>query len=466
MSKANSVRDFVENVRAGSIRVEDFVAKFIEEAKSINDSYHYFSVFCEELALETAKELDKKIARSEAKGSLLGVPVSVKDCLWVKNVESASSSAILKGFKPFSHSEAVRRAVAEGAVPIGKTVQDEFGLGSFCVNVGRGFSIPKNPFDDEYCCGGSSGGAAGFARKISFPHVAISESTGGSIVNPASFCGVAGFCPSYGRISRYGLIDYANSLDKIGAIGKKIDDADLLVRAMTGKDVRDNTSVNFSDESCGVKTIGIVRQAFDLCEAQVKSEIMKAVDALPFEKKFVDLPVSFKFGISAYYVLASSEASTNLAKYSGMRYGASLPLEGDFNKYFTGVRSEFFGDEAKRRIVIGTFARMAGFRDAFYLRAAKVRTLIVNEFRQAFEGVDAIVYPTMPITAPRFDKISRLSPLEHYRMDVLTIPPNLAGLPHATVPVDLVNDLPVGLLAIGPLFNDSAVVEVCKHAER
>jgi len=463
-----SVIKFVKSVKEGSIDVVKNAEKAVLESKKINSEYNYFNAF-DETALAQAMIVDKKVRKGIA-GKLAGVIISVKDCICVKGVESTAGSAVLKGYRPLFDAAAVEKCRAEDAIIIGKTAQDEFGFGGFNVNIGNGFKIPLNPLDKSRSCGGSSGGAAGITQKASFPHLAIAESTGGSIVNPAAFCGVVGLCPTYGRVSRYGLIDYANSLDKIGTMAKSCADAGLLLSVISGHDEKDSTSSNnklqyfeFKNSVKGMK-IGIVKEAFG---EGVDSRIVDRVsDAIrKFEDKgaetvSVSLPTTFKYGIPTYYILAMCEASTNLAKYCGMRYGAHSELKGMFNQYFSAVRTKNFGAEAKRRILLGTFARMAGYRDAYYIKAAQARTRIIEEYKQAFKQCDVLAAPTMPILPPTFEEISKLTPLQNYMADILTVGPNLAGLPHLSLPCGKINDFSAGLQLIGNHFEELELLEV------
>src|SRR3990167_5356902 len=242
-----NIKEFVEKIKNGEINIVEHTEKVMEECKKINKEYNYFNIISEDLALSQAKEIQKQIKNND-KGiknkKLLGVAVSVKDAICVKNVESTAGSRILKGYKPLFDATVVKKAKEAGAIIIGKTAQDEFGFGSFSVNAGLGFNVPKNPFDKTRACGGSSGGAGGITQKASFPHIALGESTGGSIACPASFCGVFGLCPTYGRVSRYGLMDYANSLDKIGPLGKSAYDAALLLETISGFDNNESTTIN------------------------------------------------------------------------------------------------------------------------------------------------------------------------------------------------------------------------------
>jgi aspartyl-tRNA(Asn)/glutamyl-tRNA(Gln) amidotransferase subunit A len=366
----------------------------------------------------------------------------------------------------------VGKLKAEGGIVIGKTNQDEFGFGTFSTN--SGFGIPRNPLDPSRSCGGSSGGAAGLAAALELPHVALGESTGGSISCPASFCGVVGLTPTYGLVSRYGLIDYANSLDKIGPIGKTVDDVALMLSVIAGHDPQDSTSVQKPREGYagggekGKMRIGIPKEYFQNVDEKVTKEVWNGIvrlESLGHRYEEMSLPMT-EHAVAAYYIIATAEASTNLAKFAGMRYGASEPLRGEFNDYFSGVRTTYFGKEAKRRILLGTYTRMAGYRDKYYLKAMKVRTLIIREFRKAFKTYDALVTPTMPVVAPKFSDIEKLSPLDCYLMDILTVGPNLAGIPMLSVPCGSAAGMPVGMHIIGDHLQEKKILRLGREAER
>lgn len=463
------IKEFLVEVKSGSLDIVEHTEKTLDEIERLNKEYHYLNTISREAALEQAKKLKNKPS-----GKLAGLSISIKDSICVKGVESTAGSMMLKGYKPLFHATAVERALKEGAIPLGKTSQDEFGFGGFATNVGNGFEIPLNPFDKKRCTGGSSGGAAGLAQKVPL-HVALGESTGGSIVNPASFCSVFGLAPTYGRVSRYGLIDYGNSLDKVGPVARDVYGAALLLEVMSGLDKKDCTSADHPVPSFtssltksvrGLK-IGLVKEAFGPgIDKEVEEKVRDAaakLESAGAKIEEISLPLSVKYGIPTYYLLATSEASTNLAKLCGMRYGLQEELKGDFNEYFTSVRSHGFGREAKRRIMLGSFARMSGFRDAYYLKATKVRTKIIEEYKRAFGKVDLLLSPTVPILPPRFEDIKKLSIVQNYMIDVLTVGPNLAGLPHANVPVGFVNDLPVGAMFIADHFNEELLFQVGKE---
>ncbi|HLD59112.1 MAG TPA: amidase family protein [archaeon] len=452
--KAQQVQEFTAHARAGSINIEENIHRVFEAIEKSGD-YNFFNAIAKEQAIAKARELNAEAKRGNAKGKLFGLPVSVKDCICVKGVESRAGSRILEGYSPTFDATAIEKAKNQGAIIIGKTSQDEFGFGTFSANIGLGFKRPKNPFDLERSCGGSSGGSAGITALAEFAHASIAESTGGSIACPASFCGIAGFTPTYGRVSRYGLIDYANSLDKIGSMGKTVSEAGLLLEAISGFDRKESTSLDEKlafEKKQSVKgmKIGIVKEFFGEGINQDVSKIVwnaiKKLEKAGAKIKEISLPLNAKFAVSAYYLIAMAESSTNLAKYCGMRYGMHENLSGGFNEYFSKVRSNNFGEEAKRRILLGTFARMSGFRDAYYLRAMKARTKMINEFKIAFKEFDVLANPTMPVIAPKFSEIEKLSPIEQYAMDLCTVPANLAGLPHLSVNAGSSSGMPVGIM--------------------
>ncbi len=464
------MKDFLLEVKSGSLDIVEHTHKVLDQAKKLNDEFNYLNVIGEELALEQAKKVKQKPS-----GKLAGLPLSVKDSICVKGVESSAGSKMLKGYHPLFHATAVERAIKEGAIVIGKTSQDEFGFGGFSTNVGLGFKVPLNPFDKLRATGGSSGGAAGLAQKL--PHLAFGESTGGSIVNPASFCSVFGFTPTYGRVSRYGLMDYGNSLDKLGPLSKDLYSLALGMEVIAGVDEKDSTSLDVPKENYtsylekdirGLK-VGVIKESFGEGVApEVEKEVRVGLEKLERQGAIVQevsLPLSVKYGIPTYYLLATSEASSNLAKLCGMRYGFEEELKGDFNEYFTKVRSDGFGKESKRRIMLGTFARMSGFRDAFYLKALKVRTKIIEEYKRAFKDVDVLASPTVPILPPKFEEISKLSIVQNYMIDVLTVGPNLAGLPHVSVPVGFSKGLPVGLMLIADHLKEGVLFQTAKEFE-
>ena len=448
----------------------------LDEAERANGRYRYFVALDREGALAQAKSVDQKIRQKQPLGPLAGVPVSVKDAICVKGVESRAGSAILNTYVPPFDATAVARIRSAGGIIIGKTSQDEFGFGTFGMNAGIGFEAARNPVDDAHVCGGSSSGCGGFTALTKHSHVSLAESTGGSISAPAAFCGVVGLTPTYGRVSRYGLMDYASSLDKIGSMGKSLDDSARLLSVISGRDPLEGTSadepVDFFplDESHAPLRVGIVTDLLgEGIEGAVVSEVKKAARAL--EKKGaqlsdVSLPKNRRFGVAAYYVTAMAEASTNLAKFCGLRYGATQELAGSFNSFFSSVRSANFGAEAKRRVLLGTFVRMAGYRDAFYVRALKARQVLIEEFRSVFSDVDVLLHPAMPVRAPRFSEAAELSPAQTYALDSCTVPANFAGLPHASIPISgWSSELPIGIGLTAGHFNEKTLLAAARLVE-
>lgn len=424
-----SVRQFLEESRDGNINYTDFLAKLKQELQRLK-KYNFF---------QCISDLKGVVATH----SLFDLPISVKDNICTKGLQSSAGSKILEGYVPPFDATCISRVKDESGLIIGKTNQDEFGFGTFSVN--SAYGVPKNPLDITRTCGGSSGGAAGLTATLQMPHIALAESTGGSISCPAAFCNVVGLTPTYGLVSRYGLIDYANSLDKIGPIGKSVHDVALLLSIIAGHDKNDSTSIKIQGQDYtkhlgkndlkGTK-IAVPKEYFRNIDKKVEKAVWRAInklESLGATYKEISLPHT-KYALSSYYIIATSEASTNLARYCGLRYGLHMEMKGNFNEYFSDVRSAGFGDEAKRRIILGTFARMSGYRRAYYLKAMKVRTLIVNEYKSAFKKFDIIAAPTMPILPPKFSKIKKLKPAEVYQMDVLTVPPNLAGIPMISLP--------------------------------
>jgi len=393
--------------------------------------------------------------------------------LCTKGLKTTAGSRILENYTPSFDATAVARLKEKGFAVVGKAAMDEFGFGTFSVNT---FKVPKNPIDVLRSCGGSSGGPAAIVAASKHIMFALATSTGGSISCPAAFCGVVGLTPTYGAVSRYGLIDYANSLDKVGVISKTVRDAAKVLSIIAGSDEKDSTSLKVEKQDytkfCGKDIkglkIGVPKEYFEGVDKAVKENVEAAIEKLRklgAKVERISLPLT-KYALAAYYIIAMSEASTNLAKYCGLRYGSALDLKGNFNEYFSEVREQFFGKEAKRRVLLGTFVRMAGYREQYYLKALKVRRMIIDEFEKAFENYDVIAAPTMPIIAPKFSEIEKLTPAQQYAMDILTVTPNLAGLPHISVPCGFVGKMPVGLHLIGGHLQEGKIIQVADMYER
>ncbi len=392
---------------------------------------------------------------------------SAKDNLCARDFQARAGSRILQGYRPPFDATPIRRLREKGGLLLGKTNMDEFGFGTFSTN--SAYGVPKNPFDLERSCGGSSGGAAAAACLIP-GHLALGVSTGGSISCPASFCGVVGLTPTYGRVSRWGLIDYGNSLDKVGILSRTARDLERYLPIIAGPDPKDPTSQVQPDLDLRgeVKSAAVPKEALTGLSPEVAAafdETVKELRRNGVTIHQVAMP-SLRFAISAYYILATSEASTNLARYCGMRFGAmNEEFDQGFNDYFSETRSEDFGTEAKRRILLGTFSRLVGFRNRYYVKALQVRQLIIQEYRKVFAENDVVLTPTMPFVAPRFDEIARMRPLEMYQADFLTVPPNLAGLPHVSLPCGYAGGMPIGLQAVAPHWKEGMLISLARSWE-
>ena len=432
--------------------------KFLEDLEENNNE------------LEFMREIEKIEASDE--GPLKDIPFVVKDAICTENVTTSAGSKILEDYRPVFDATVVENLKEAGAVFYGKTEQDEFGFGSFSTN--NAFTTPRNPHNEERVVGGSSGGAGAIVAAMDQPVISIGESTGGSITNPAAYNGVVGVTPTYSRVSRYGLVDYANSLDKIGVLAKTVFGAAKGLEVIAGEDENDQTTSSrevpkyAENLEASEGKLAVPKQYLELdgVEDGVMENFQASIDELEeagFEVEEVDMPLlSADVAVPAYYVLAMSEASTNLAKMSGMRYGLEMDPEDfdDFNDYFSEVRSEGFGEEAKRRILLGTYTRQAGYRNDYYIKAAKVRTKIIDQYREVFEEYDAIISPSMPNIAPKIEEAEEMSPEEIYAMDTLTVGPNLAGMPMISVPNGESEGMPTGLHIVGDQFDEQKILNI------
>ena len=404
-------------------------------------------------------------------GPLGGVPLAVKDLFCVEDVPSQAGSRILEGYRPPYTSTAVRKLLEAGATVLGKTNQDEFAMGSS--NENSGYGPVKNPWDPSRAPGGSSGGSAAAVAAGLAPW-AIGTDTGGSIRQPAALSGIVGLKPTYGAVSRYGMIAFASSLDQAGPLTRDVTDAALLFRHMVGRDSCDSTSLEFPEEVRlpdaerleGV-TFGIppelTGEGVDPGVKEVFERTVKLIEDLGGNLESVSLPHS-RYGIAAYYVLTPAEASANLARYDGVRFGPRRG-DGDLLSLYEETRAQGFGDEVKRRILIGTYALSSGYYDAYYGRAQRVRTKIVEDFRQAFEKVDLIVTPTSPTVAFKLGEKTD-DPLAMYLNDALTVAMPLAGVPAISIPGGLSEGLPVGIQLTGPAFSENRIFEAAHALER
>jgi aspartyl-tRNA(Asn)/glutamyl-tRNA(Gln) amidotransferase subunit A len=408
---------------------------------------------------------------SDADGPLAGVPLAVKDLFCVEDVPSQAGSRILEGYKPPYTATAVRKLREAGAALLGKTNQDEFAMGSS--NENSGFGPVLNPWDRDRVPGGSSGGSAAAVAAGLAPW-AIGTDTGGSIRQPASLCGIVGLKPTYGAVSRYGMIAFASSLDQAGPLTRDVTDAALLFRHMVGRDPCDSTSLEFPEEvglPSSERLEGIrfgvppelTGEGVEPGVLEVFQEALARIEELGGDVEEVRLPHS-GHGISAYYVISPAEASANLARYDGVRYGPRYG-DGDLLSMYEETRTRGFGEEVKRRILLGTYALSSGYYEAYYGRAQRVRTKIAEDFRQAFERVDLIVTPTSPTVAFRLGERTD-DPLAMYLSDALTVPMPLAGVPAVSIPGGLSEGLPVGIQLAGPAFSENRILDAAYALEQ
>jgi aspartyl-tRNA(Asn)/glutamyl-tRNA(Gln) amidotransferase subunit A len=435
----------------------------------------YISTFKEQ-ALAKAQEIDDKTAAGEPVGKLAGVPVAVKDVLCTTFGATTCASKILENFHSPYNATVIDKLLAADAVIVGKTNMDEFAMGSSTENSGLKQTV--NPWDTSRVPGGSSGGSTA-AVAAGLCYAALGSDTGGSIRQPASFCGVVGLKPTYGRVSRFGLVAYGSSLDQIGPITRTVGDCALMMNVIAGYDEKDSTSVSESsapvcdyleklDEPVNRLKIGVVPELNAGSDSSVQKATGEAIEVykkLGAEIVEIEMP-HFDYAIAAYYVIATAEASSNLARYDGVHYGHRTKRAADYIEVYTKSRAEGFGKEVKRRIMLGTYALSSGYYDAYYLKALKVRNLIRSDFTKAFERCDCIMMPVSPTTAFKIgEKIA--DPLTMYLSDVYTIAVNLAGIPGISIPCGFDDkNLPIGLQILSPAFSEDKLLRIARMYEK
>lgn len=478
---ALSALELGEKIKKKDISVMEAVKAQLDKIKNLDEEYGCYITVMEEDAYKRAELVQKQIDNGEYKDSpLAGVPIAIKDNICTKGVTTTCASKILSNFVPPYNATVIDKLEAAGAVIIGKTNMDEFAMGSTTET--SHFKITKNPRNTEYVPGGSSGGsAAAVAADEAF--IALGSDTGGSIRQPSSFCGVTGIKPTYGTVSRYGLIAYASSLDQIGPIGKTVADCTIALDIISGHDSKDSTSVNpkeilniekyeyskaLINDVKGMK-IGIPKGYLGHgLEEEIKNSILNAAKVLESKGAIIeefDLE-AVDYAIPAYYVIASAEASSNLSRYDGVKYGYRAENFEGLQELYKKTRSEGFGNEVKRRMMIGAFVLSSGYYDAYYNKALKVKALIKEGFDKAFEKYDIILGPTAPTTAPKIgDSLS--DPLKMYLGDIYTVSVNLTGLPAISLPCGTTkNGLPIGLQLIGKHFGEKDIIRVAYTFEQ
>jgi len=463
-----------EKIRNQELSAEEYLNSIFERIEKIETEIHAFITIVKDEALRKVRMIDRKARKGEKLGCLAGVPVAVKDNICTRGIRTTCASRMLENFVPPYNATVIEKLKASDAVILGKTNMDEFAMGTTTET--SYFGATHNPWDLQRVPGGSSGGSAAAVIAEESP-VALGSDTGGSIRCPASYCSAVGLKPTYGLVSRYGLVSYANSLEQIGPLARNVRDCALLLSVISGHDDRDSTSVDLpaknyldclKDDIEGLK-IGLPREFFgEGVEEEVKDPVLNAAD------KFEDLGASrrelslstMSYALAAYYVIAMSEASSNLARYDGLRYGyRDMNDEGAFDTVFSRNRRIGFGAEVRRRIILGTYVLSAGYFNQYYMKALKIRTLIRRDFQKAFKNVDIIIGPTMPLLPFKIgERID--DPLKLYMCDILTVPANLTGYPAISVPCGFKDGLPVGLQIIGKPFEEETILRAAYAFEQ
>lgn len=467
---AHEIRDMLRNKEVSALEV---TKNTFERINLVDKKLNAFLSLNEDEAINNAIKVDEKLAAGEKLPDLAGIPIGIKDNMCMRGTKTTCGSKMLENFISPYDAHIVEKFKANNAIIIGKLNMDEFAMGSS--NENSAFKNVKNPYDLERVPGGSSGGSAASVSSGEV-YASVGSDTGGSIRQPASFCGVVGMKPTYGRISRYGLVAFASSLDQIGPFTRDVEDCAIVLNAIAGKDNRDSTCADvkvpdytsyLSKDLKGIK-IGLPKEYFgEGISNDIRNSMLETIDVLKYqgaEFREISLPMS-EYSLAVYYILASSEASSNLARFDGIRYGYRAPDFEDAVDIYIKSRSQGFGEEVKRRIMLGTYSLSSGYYDAYYKKALKVKTLIIDEFKNAFKGLDVIMSPTSPSTAFKFgEKIG--NPLEMYLSDICTVPVNIAGLPGISVPAGMSNGLPIGVQFIGNYFDEGMTLKVAYALEQ
>lgn len=472
-----SIRELHQQLVSKERSAVEIAQTALDQIEALEPKVKSFLCVTADRALEQARQVDAKIAAGEEIGLLAGIPIGIKDNLCTQGIPTTCASKILENFVPPYESTVTQRLADAGSVMVGKTNLDEFAMGGSTEN--SAFHTTANPWDLERVPGGSSGGSAA-AVAAGECTVALGSDTGGSIRQPAALCGVVGMKPTYGLVSRYGLVAFASSLDQIGPFGRSVEDAAIVLQAIAGHDPKDSTSlkVEIPDYTQFLQPlpqkgkkfrVGVIQETFgEGLDPTVSKAVMAAVAQFKeMGAEIIDISCpQFRYGVPTYYVIAPSEASANLARYDGVKYGFRTEKPENLMEMYTQTRAQGFGAEVKRRIMIGTYALSAGYYDAYYLKAQKVRTLIKQDFERAFEQVDVLVCPTSPTTAFKAgDKTN--DPLSMYLLDLMTIPVNLAGLPGLSLPCGFDEQgLPIGLQIIGNVLREDLVFQAAYAYEQ
>ncbi len=460
-----------ELIKTKQVSSRDVTEAFLAQIHHVEPSLNAFLTLTDDLALSMADAVDQKVSKGLPLGPLEGVPIAIKDNICTENIPTTCASTILKGFLPPYNATLIETLKQAGLPILGKTNMDEFAMGSSTET--SAYQKTHNPWNVDCVPGGSSGGSAVAVAGFEAP-LSIGSDTGGSIRQPASFCGNVGLKPTYGRVSRYGLIAFASSLDQIGSFANNVTDTAHLLNLLAGHDPKDSTSLALEKEDFtrllgspkkGLR-VGLPNEFFKHLSPEVKALYTTLINTLSqdgIEFVWLDLP-SIEYALATYYIIAPAEASSNLARYDGVRFGFRAAGTSSTAEMIEQSRSQGFGAEVKRRILIGTYVLSSGYYDAYYKKAQKVRTLIKKDFDRAFEQVDIIASPTTPTPAFKLGEKTN-DPLEMYLSDIMTIPLNLAGLPGLSIPCGLHNNLPMGWQLMGKAFDEARLLQVAHQME-
>ncbi len=470
---ASRIRLIHNKLTAGELSCEELTTAYLTAIERENPVLNAYVSVTRDTALEAARRVDQKRAAGEELSLLEGVPMTLKDNISTKGLLTTCCSKILSGYTPIYDAAVWSSLKGQGGVLLGKTNMDEFAMGSSCETSCYGGA--KNPHNTAHVAGGSSGGGAS-AVSGHLAVYALGSDTGGSIRQPASFCGIVGLKPTYGAVSRYGLIAYASSFDQIGPLAETVEDAAIVFDAISSYDPMDSTSSGRRDEPTADtlrqdirgRKIGVAKEYMDCLQPPVRAALEKAIaayEAMGAEIVEFSLP-SLGYALPVYYILACAEASSNLGRYDGIRYGYQAPHYNGIHDMICRTRSEGFGKEVQRRILLGTYVLSSGYYDAYYKKAQNLRGVIVHAFDQAFESCDVILAPTVPMTAFK-ENTSSQNPIQTYQTDICTVPVNIAGLPAVSLPCGTdENGLPIGMQLIGPRFSEAIILSTAYHYEQ
>ena len=471
---SKTLSEIAKDIKNKKITIKEVLDSVYKRIEEVEPKVGAYITLTKKEAYKRAEKLQEKLDNGEDIGLLGGVPIAIKDNICTKNVKTTCASKMLENFEPIYNATVIEKLEDAGAIMIGKTNMDEFAMGSSTET--SYFKKTANPWDVERVPGGSSGGSAACVS-ADMAYAALGSDTGGSIRQPASYCSVVGLKPTYGLISRYGLIAFASSLDQIGPFGKTVEDAAIMLNVIAGHDKKDTTSADLEKKDYTKSLVNDVKgmkigvpSSFvnDGINKDVKEAYDNSVNTLKeLGAEIVDVKLEYaKYSLATYYIIATAEASSNLGRYDGIRYGHRAKEFSDLIDLYTKSRTEGFGDEVKRRIMLGTYVLSSGYYDAYYKRAQQVRTLIVEDFKKTFESCDAIMIPTAPNTSFKMGEHST-NPLEMYLEDIFTVPVNIAGLPAISIPGGFAsNGMPIGLQFITKAFDEEKLLQIAYTYEQ